>query len=507
MTGLFRKCGCYIVVGGLTGLGRVLVKYIAESGAGHIAIFSRRQPSDEQKQYFKDLETGCSCTIHTLQVDVTDLESLYLARQSVCFALNGVPIRGIFQGAGVLVDAIYENQTEETLVKVLKPKLDGTWNLHVSFKDLPLDYFVMHSSVTSLLGNPGQTNYAAANSFLDIYQLLLAVETGQPTATILTDIDLRAEIPAIANEVVRGINVIPLSAQPSNDMTFSEFLEENKKQMIADIEHGQLPYIDIVNFLQPENKASFGRHYLIMNDMTKLDMLASGTPDHPYTVSIKNIWLAKLSKETICQVVYNKTKQSITIHFHYNERLCGVERGRHFGEKLFQILHHGIRNRHQTIGTVFHKTDCFHGPKQMKQPDIANESHSSPAEKIQLSSPSKYRPRTHLNVQPMEIINGYFQKQTKAGWSHRVYVTLLEHQDNDNDAKWITIQWSKKPGRPTKSLSVSTCDSISMLNLNRQHSIVVQARERQLVICTPEHEVAQRWMTVLENSAKRPTRL
>ncbi|XP_052816270.1 phenolphthiocerol synthesis polyketide synthase type I Pks15/1-like isoform X1 [Mya arenaria] len=965
MSSLFRKCGCYIVVGGLTGLGRVLVKHIAESGAGHIAIFSRRQPGAEQIQYFKDLETGCSCTIHTLQVDVTDLESLYLARKSLCFALNGVPIRGIFQGAGVLVDAVYENQTEETLVKVLKPKLDGTWNLHVSFKDLPLDYFVMHSSVTSLLGNHGQTNYAAANSFLDsmalyrrsqgmsgqsinwgalavgmsvedekvanklqnlgigilseektkeyftdallcnetnicfadlnwevlshssavkeekvkfsgllksgvtdavklhnqeeknrlhqirnltlrgkrsavrkiilsiiseqfvsdttkleddqtffdlgvdslsatgflnslrtifsvqypvvkimsgsstirdvvdfcferlevsetqenhftenyseesigkpavtqipdlmsyrhfkydpgltymtdieirgtaltienfknyiahllsrfrelrchikeegydnyvvvedaalniipleivpfnqmldkfteardqrdtitfdldtqypikfqigqtssctlvrlsvhkvvsdmtsillifkemktyldslqqnksidahfseihprkainetlrakrkaclnywkqriefatpcsltkevsepqakffrstsktigpnnyneilaflrdsdatlfqlfasVYQLLLAVETGQPNVTILTDIDLRAEIPAIANEVVRGINVIPISAQPSNDMTFSEFLEENKKQMIADIEHGQLPYIDIVNLLQPENKASFGRHYLIINDLTKLDMIASGTPDYPYTVSIKNIWLAKLSKETICQVVYNKTKQSITVHFHYNERICGVERGRHLGEKLFQILHHGIRNRHQTIGTVLHKTDCFHGPKQLTQPDISDKSHSYPAEKIELSSPNKYRPRTHLNVQPMEIINGYFQKQTKAGWSHRVYVTLLEHQDTDNDAKWITIQWCKKPGRPTKSLSVSTCDSISMLNLNRQHSIVVQARDRQLVICTPEHEVAQRWMTVLENCAKRPT--
>ncbi|XP_052816231.1 phenolphthiocerol/phthiocerol polyketide synthase subunit C-like isoform X2 [Mya arenaria] len=144
-------------------------------------------------------------------------------------------------------------------------------------------------------------------------------------------------------------------------------------------------------------------------------------------------------------------------------------------------------------------------PSTIQYIEAHDKSHSYPAEKIELSSPNKYRPRTHLNVQPMEIINGYFQKQTKAGWSHRVYVTLLEHQDTDNDAKWITIQWCKKPGRPTKSLSVSTCDSISMLNLNRQHSIVVQARDRQLVICTPEHEVAQRWMTVLENCAKRPT--
>ena len=51
--------------------------------------------------------------------------------------------------------------------KVLSPKVQGTWNLHLLTKDLPLDYFVMHSSVASVLGNSGQANYSTANGFLD----------------------------------------------------------------------------------------------------------------------------------------------------------------------------------------------------------------------------------------------------------------------------------------------------------------------------------------------------
>ncbi|XP_052791178.1 phenolphthiocerol/phthiocerol polyketide synthase subunit B-like isoform X2 [Mya arenaria] len=110
---------------------------------------------------------------------------------------------------------------------------------------------------------------------------------------------------------------------------------------------------------------------------------------------------------------------------------------------------------------------------------------------------------TKYDIDPSTVqyieAHGYFQKQTKAGWSHRVYVTLLEHQDNENDGKRMTIQWSKKPGRPTKSLSVSTCDSISMLNMNHEYSIVVQTPERQLVIHTLEYEMANQWMALIEN--------
>ena len=53
----------------------------------------------------------------------------------------------------------------------MKPKILGAWNLHLVSLNIPIDYFVMHSSVVSVIGNPAQCNYAAANSFLDSFAL------------------------------------------------------------------------------------------------------------------------------------------------------------------------------------------------------------------------------------------------------------------------------------------------------------------------------------------------
>ena len=80
----------------------------------------------------------------------------------------GMPaLRGIFHGAGVLDDGALINQSWERFERVLGPKLDGAWTLHVLTRDLPLDLFVLYSSTASLLGSPGQANHAAANGFLD----------------------------------------------------------------------------------------------------------------------------------------------------------------------------------------------------------------------------------------------------------------------------------------------------------------------------------------------------
>ena len=63
--GLFRKNGCYIIIGGLTGLGLLLVEHLSAVGAGYIAIFSRRLPNETQKSELKKLETKNKCQIHT----------------------------------------------------------------------------------------------------------------------------------------------------------------------------------------------------------------------------------------------------------------------------------------------------------------------------------------------------------------------------------------------------------------------------------------------------------
>jgi acyl carrier protein len=75
------------------------------------------------------------------------------------------PLRGVIHAAGVLDDGFVAQQTVERLRRVMAPKAAGAWNLHTLTRDL--DFFVLYSSAASLVGSPGQSNYGAANAFLD----------------------------------------------------------------------------------------------------------------------------------------------------------------------------------------------------------------------------------------------------------------------------------------------------------------------------------------------------
>lgn len=62
---------------------------------------------------------------------------------------------------------MYEQMTFDQWKICVTPKVQGAWNLHQALKNTPLDFFVMTSSISAVLGNPGQSNYCAANGFLD----------------------------------------------------------------------------------------------------------------------------------------------------------------------------------------------------------------------------------------------------------------------------------------------------------------------------------------------------
>ena len=77
------------------------------------------------------------------------------------------PLRGVFHGAMVLDDRPVGSLDAAALDRVMVPKARGAWLLHERTAGLPLDHFVMFSSIASLLGNPLQANYSAASAFLD----------------------------------------------------------------------------------------------------------------------------------------------------------------------------------------------------------------------------------------------------------------------------------------------------------------------------------------------------
>ena len=165
---LFQKDGAYIVVGGLTGLGWICVEFLAHNNAGCIAIINRRAPSHEQAASMESLSRLCHCKVKSFQADVSSVKSLEKVLQTLSDELSQYGrLRGVFTGAAVVQDGFFPSMDRAAFEKVLSPKVQGTWNLHQLTMHLPLDYFVMHSSVASVLGNQGQANYSTGNAFLD----------------------------------------------------------------------------------------------------------------------------------------------------------------------------------------------------------------------------------------------------------------------------------------------------------------------------------------------------
>ncbi|MEO0373357.1 MAG: SDR family NAD(P)-dependent oxidoreductase, partial [Cyanobacteria bacterium P01_A01_bin.17] len=92
-------------------------------------------------------------------------------------------LKGIFHAAGTLDDGMLKTLDWKQFTTVAAPKINGTWHLHQLTQALELDHFVCFSSMASLLGSPGQGNYAAANAFMDALMHLRHVQ-GLPGLSI-----------------------------------------------------------------------------------------------------------------------------------------------------------------------------------------------------------------------------------------------------------------------------------------------------------------------------------
>ena len=156
--------GSYLVTGGLGSLGLQVARLLADRGAKNLVLLGRSQPSESAQRVIDQLEQQ-GVTVNIAQIDITNYEAVNNIVQSL--SIPSSPLRGIVHAAGVLQDSLLPGQTWDKFSQVIAPKAIGAWNLHRATKDLELDFLVLFSSVASLIGSPGQSNYTVANASLD----------------------------------------------------------------------------------------------------------------------------------------------------------------------------------------------------------------------------------------------------------------------------------------------------------------------------------------------------
>ncbi len=164
--------GVFVVTGGVSGFGLKAAQWLAEHGAGKLALLSRQGAltpgADEALASIAATARAPACDRATARVfacDVADRVALGTVLERIRGEMG--PIRGVMHAAMVLDDAHLGDMTEDRFARVLRPKLDGARALDALTADDDLQIFVLFSSVTTVIGTPGQANYVAANAAIE----------------------------------------------------------------------------------------------------------------------------------------------------------------------------------------------------------------------------------------------------------------------------------------------------------------------------------------------------
>jgi acyl transferase domain-containing protein/NADPH:quinone reductase-like Zn-dependent oxidoreductase/NAD(P)-dependent dehydrogenase (short-subunit alcohol dehydrogenase family) len=162
---LFSADASYLVTGGFGGVGLEVARWLAGQGVRYLVLAGRHGAATPDARAVVDALRADGVSVMAAEADISREE--HVVRLLAEAAQTMPPLRGVFHAAGILDDGLIGDLTAERMTTVMAPKARGAWLLHEHTRALTLEYFVLFSSATAWIGNPGQANYVAANVYLD----------------------------------------------------------------------------------------------------------------------------------------------------------------------------------------------------------------------------------------------------------------------------------------------------------------------------------------------------
>lgn len=260
---VLRRDGAYLITGGLSGLGLRTAERFVERGAGAVVLVGRSAASAEAESAIEGMRAQ-GARVDVLRADVSD-------RVQFLQALAGLealpPIRGVVHSAGTLADGAIVQQNWGSFLEVLGPKALGVRNLEAAVGSSPVDFFLIYSSMASVLGSAGQANHSAANAFLDAVAVARRAH-GTPGVSLAwgawDEIGAAARRGANERAAQRGLG----SIHPESGMMLTERLAVagHPAVMVSPVDwstfaedSGSAPFLERVAAIAPKRRTSVPR--------------------------------------------------------------------------------------------------------------------------------------------------------------------------------------------------------------------------------------------------------
>ncbi|MFN8060156.1 MAG: SDR family NAD(P)-dependent oxidoreductase [Vicinamibacterales bacterium] len=304
-----RDRGVYVITGGLGAIGLAHAAYLARTVKARLVLLTRSSlpPSDTWASYLKshdvsDLvarrirhvqqleETGAEVMV--LEADVADVIQ---TRKALAQAQSRFgAIHGVIHAAGTIADTVIPLKTKDSAASVLGPKVRGTLALDVALASTPLDFLVVFSSTSAILGPPGQVDYVAANAFLNAFAFSRAHRAAGITRAIgwglWKDIGMAVEAARLLGHAPATEAPVPVAhpllqhrqATPVGDVLFTAVYSVAAQWVLDEHRFGNgvalIPGTGYLEVFRAVADAVFGRPDATVGDVSFVSPLAIG--DH-----------------------------------------------------------------------------------------------------------------------------------------------------------------------------------------------------------------------------------